>query len=80
MVYDVFDTADGSDLDSDCIRYYTDIAEQKTASMLIDIENAVETFCGEDIAAVITYAQIFAGLGQQVYSKSYIMMSSFICD
>ena len=69
LVYNIIVTgmSDGSILDADCVRDYTAVAEEKTASMVGDLNAAiVDSLCGEDSATVVAHTQMFAGLGSQV--------------
>ena len=62
-----FNTSNGSSLDADCILAYTDAAEDKTSSMVGDLNDAiVSVLCEEDVATVIAHTQSFAGMGSQV--------------
>ena len=66
IVSDLLNTEDGSSLDVNCVLEYSDNAGSKTAAMGALMTEAMDTLCGEDVAAFVTYTYIFTSLGQQV--------------
>jgi hypothetical protein len=65
-VSEVLTTADGSALSVDCMRSYTDEADDKAAAMMAEIVTELEaTQCG-DVVAEQTYLTVFSALDDQV--------------
>jgi len=65
-VSEVLTTADGSALSVDCMRSYTDEADDKAAAMMAEIVTELEaTHCG-DVVAEKTYLSVFSALDDQV--------------
>jgi uncharacterized protein (UPF0254 family) len=65
-VAEVLRTADGKALSVDCMRSYTDEADDKAAAMMAEIVKELEaTRCG-DVVAEQTYLSVFSALDDQV--------------
>ncbi len=65
-VAEVLRTADGKALSVDCMRSYTDEADDKAAAMMAEIVTELEaTQCG-DVVAEQTYLSVFSALDDQV--------------
>ena len=80
-LYDILDTSDSSDLSSACISQYSAAWEEKVATMMGSVNQALdEGLCEQDTARVLTYIPTFASLGSQVkrYITSISTMSVFV--
>ena len=79
QVSEVLTTGDGSDLNVDCTRSYTDEAAKKTTSMMAEISDAlIESECS-DIVTSVTSMFYLSSMGNQVrfhVEQNYCVLSS----